>query len=413
MKKIICIFLVFLIFTSTLFSYYSKYIETEKYSEEYEFLKNPGNFSIEKSVLLSYGITSSRDISYYTTMINQIADNIENKFNRKNKIKFAKSIFRYMHDNILKEYESMSYRIDTLLESGKYNCVSSTIFYNILLIKKGYNPQMVLTRDHTFTILNIDNQNIFIENTTEAGFNYINNPNLKNKDELIKNLKSNKYIVLNKKEMILSIYANRVYYIEDIKSSFQVSLKAIALEPESLSKYSNIKAGFFNYLNYLATEKNNYQKSYLIIKEALDNLNSYNFLLKRFKTEVHNYIISLVNKNSYEKALNILNESSNIIKEKSIFNDLSFYIHTNYGSYLYNQKDYKTAINKFNIAYKIKPENDTINKNLEAGYIMWAQNKLKNKNYRDAKKIINEGLNKFPNSPGLKQMKNYINKLKY
>ncbi|TYB31552.1 MAG: hypothetical protein FXF47_02870 [Candidatus Mcinerneyibacterium aminivorans] len=413
MKRILNLALILFIIISTNFGYISRYLELDKNSLEYNFIRNPSSFEIAKSVLVSYGITTSKEISLYSSIINQTASDIENKFNKKSKIEFAKFIFQYMHDNILKKYSEHAYRLDTLLDSGDYNCISSTIFYNILLIKKGYNPQMVLTRDHTFTILNIDGNDIFIENTSEAGFNYINNPHLINREELVSRLQKDKHIVLNQKEMILSIYANRIYYINGPEKAFQISLKALALDPESIAKYNNIQAGFFNYLQYLTKNEKNYEKSYSITQEAVESLKSYPFLLNRYKIDVNNYLILLVENQDFEKALTILQNSSEYISDIDFINEMNFYININYGNFYFSNQNYEKAYSKFMISYEINSRNSTINKNLNSTFIMWAQQNFKNDNYTKAEEIINKGLEIFPESPPLNKMRNYLNKIDY
>jgi tetratricopeptide (TPR) repeat protein len=272
---------------------------------------------------------------------------------------------------------------------------------------------MVLTRDHTFTILNIDGNDIFIENTSEAGFNYINNPHLINREELVSRLQKDKHIVLNQKEMILSIYANRIYYINGPEKAFQISLKALALDPESIAKYNNIQAGFFNYLQYLTKNEKNYEKSYSITQEAVESLKSYPFLLNRYKIDVNNYLILLVENQDFEKALTILQNSSEYISDIDFINEMNFYININYGNFYFSNQNYEKAYSKFMISYEINSRNSTINKNLNSTFIMWAQQNFKNDNYTKAEEIINKGLEIFPESPPLNKMRNYLNKIDY
>jgi len=79
-------------------------------------------------------------------------------------------ILEYMHKNILKSYSLYQSGVDTLLASGRYNCVSSAVLYMVLCKSAGLDVSGVITRDHAFALLNSGAESIDVETTNPYGF---------------------------------------------------------------------------------------------------------------------------------------------------------------------------------------------------------------------------------------------------
>lgn len=62
-------------------------------------------------------------------------------------------ILVYMHKNFLKSYVERQTRLDELLRTGRYNCVSSAVLYMILAISTGLDTGGVMTKDHAFATI--------------------------------------------------------------------------------------------------------------------------------------------------------------------------------------------------------------------------------------------------------------------
>ncbi|MDR0585699.1 MAG: S49 family peptidase [Treponema sp.] len=76
----------------------------------------------------------------------------------------------YMHKNFLKSYSERQTRLDELLRSGRYNCVSSAVFYMILSLSLGLDADGVMTKDHAFATINTGRELIDVETTNMYGF---------------------------------------------------------------------------------------------------------------------------------------------------------------------------------------------------------------------------------------------------
>jgi tetratricopeptide (TPR) repeat protein len=82
----------------------------------------------------------------------------------------AEYILKFMHKNILKSYSLYQTRIDTMLSTGRYNCVSSAVLYMILCQSLGIHTKGVMTKDHAFITIPIDGTNVDVETTNAYGF---------------------------------------------------------------------------------------------------------------------------------------------------------------------------------------------------------------------------------------------------
>jgi tetratricopeptide (TPR) repeat protein len=79
-------------------------------------------------------------------------------------------ILEYMHKNILKSYSLYQSGLDTLLATGRYNCVSSAVLYMVLCKSSGLDVSGVITRDHAFALLHSGGESIDVETTNPNGF---------------------------------------------------------------------------------------------------------------------------------------------------------------------------------------------------------------------------------------------------
>ena len=82
----------------------------------------------------------------------------------------AEFILGYMHKNLLRSYALTQSGIDTLLTSGRYNCVSSAVLYMLLCKSSGLEVSGVMTKDHALVTIHLDGEDIDVETTNLYGF---------------------------------------------------------------------------------------------------------------------------------------------------------------------------------------------------------------------------------------------------
>lgn len=76
----------------------------------------------------------------------------------------------FMHKQFLTSYSETQARMDTLLRTGVFNCVSSAVLYMILGRAVGLHVEAVYTPDHAFCTVRAKGRRIDVETTNRYGF---------------------------------------------------------------------------------------------------------------------------------------------------------------------------------------------------------------------------------------------------
>jgi len=82
----------------------------------------------------------------------------------------AEYVLTFMYKNLLKTYSLYQTRVDTMLLTGRYNCVSSAVLYMILCESIGIHTNGVMTKDHAFITIPVGDTPIDVETTNAYGF---------------------------------------------------------------------------------------------------------------------------------------------------------------------------------------------------------------------------------------------------
>lgn len=82
--------------------------------------------------------------------------------------KFVKQMFYRAHKYLLDDYQQYA-SLDNLMEEGRYDCVSGSLLYAMILDRYGFDYQIVETSFHVFLTLTIDNEQILLEATDPFG----------------------------------------------------------------------------------------------------------------------------------------------------------------------------------------------------------------------------------------------------
>ena len=77
----------------------------------------------------------------------------------------------FLHRNLLTTYAVLQTRVDTALDTGVFNCVSSAVLYLIIARSVGLSVSGVRTTDHAFCAVLVNGQQVDVETTNPDGFN--------------------------------------------------------------------------------------------------------------------------------------------------------------------------------------------------------------------------------------------------
>ena len=83
----------------------------------------------------------------------------------------AEKTLTFLHRNLLVSYSERQTRIDTALETGVFNCVSSAVLYLVLARSVGLSVAGVRTADHAFCSVLVDGAPVDVETTNPYGYN--------------------------------------------------------------------------------------------------------------------------------------------------------------------------------------------------------------------------------------------------
>lgn len=116
-------------------------------------------------------VTVNKQKTTYMAALTALADELAAEIIEESETEKAQHVLRFMYEKTLKRYSLNQTRIDTLLTSGTYNCVSSAVYYLILGARIGLDVRGVITRDHAFIAVATDGTMTDIETTNKFGFN--------------------------------------------------------------------------------------------------------------------------------------------------------------------------------------------------------------------------------------------------
>ncbi|MDR2053864.1 MAG: hypothetical protein LBP80_10670 [Treponema sp.] len=79
-------------------------------------------------------------------------------------------VLGFMHKKFLKGYLENQTRLDEIIDTGRYNCVSSAVLYAILAAAADLDVRGVMTKDHAFATVDTGTEIIDVETTNPYGF---------------------------------------------------------------------------------------------------------------------------------------------------------------------------------------------------------------------------------------------------
>ena len=82
----------------------------------------------------------------------------------------AEGILSFLHERVFLRYDERQTRIDVLLETGGYNCVSSGVLYALLAKALGFEVWGARTDDHAFCRVRAGGRSFDVETTSAFGF---------------------------------------------------------------------------------------------------------------------------------------------------------------------------------------------------------------------------------------------------
>ncbi|MCB0487863.1 MAG: hypothetical protein KDC99_05275 [Cyclobacteriaceae bacterium] len=142
---------------------------------------------------------------------------------RKSDRQFLRSVFNLTHRQVLKQYDQYA-TFGELFESGRYDCLTATALYSVVLSKLGYAHSVIETNYHIFLLINSDEGQILMESTDPIGGFEYNQERITNRIEQYKkdaavvlaNQAASGYLLFN--EVSMDELKGLLYYNQCVKA---------------------------------------------------------------------------------------------------------------------------------------------------------------------------------------------------
>jgi hypothetical protein len=225
----------------------------------------------------------------------------------------GEKVLTFLHKNLFTGYSTLQTRVDTALQTGIYNCVSSAILYMIVARSVGLSVAGVRTTDHAFCTVMINGQPVDVETTNALGFN----PGAKREfTDSFGKVTGYSYVPpgdyrdrqnIGEKELLSLILYNRVSESWDVrayKDALQPAVSAFTLLGSDESR-KLLTGAFTNYISWLGIRQQFAQAVQFTdsVKAAFGRMVD----IEQPRRDIyHNWIVSLVSANAYQDAEAIL-----------------------------------------------------------------------------------------------------------
>ena len=137
-------------------------------------------WSFAEAALLSSGVLESEKRKTYLAQIDRISEQAKDAVkNGKTPYEKGELLLKWLHANTMDGgYEKYQTDLSVILDSGKFNCVSSATLYNIIGRRLGLDLRAIEVPDHAFSIQYEGTKHADVETTNAAGFNPARDPRI-------------------------------------------------------------------------------------------------------------------------------------------------------------------------------------------------------------------------------------------
>jgi tetratricopeptide (TPR) repeat protein len=129
--------------------------------------------SFGESCLIASGVTDAAKRKVYLTKLDTIETDARKAITgAKTPTEKAEKLLKFLHDGPMKAgYESKQTDLHTILDTGRFNCVSSAVLFNVIGRRLDLDLVAVEVPQHVFSLLRDGDQKIDVETTSPRGVN--------------------------------------------------------------------------------------------------------------------------------------------------------------------------------------------------------------------------------------------------
>lgn len=398
----------------------------------------PQKHSFAEAALLASGVTDSAKRQTYLKRIDELEAGTRKAIADAKTIKEkGEKLLKFIHTGpMAKGYAIEQTDLSVILDTNKFNCVSSAILYNILAQRLGMQARGVRVPNHVFSVLLDAGSMIVVETTSNRGFNAHR--------RLPKD-------TISEMALVASIYYNHgVAFIEQKKfhEAVVANFCALALDPEDADAVRNVRAALINWGLDLeqagkfedaislcelglkldpknGTLKNNRKVFWIHYAEAAmkagKEAEAIQILKRAAKQDpkgnfeffqAHLYLKpgeELIKAGKWDEALKIVTKGLERVdaKAKEILQDWRVGLFMRWAQTEERAKRFDKALSILKRGLELEPEDGRLKNNAVATYDSWARTHMDAGNWADAVEVYEQGLRHLPGNGHLTNNLNY------
>lgn len=293
---------------------------------EKELLSN--NASLLSQALIASGVAPTY-IRKYMNSYQKLLSNFKALSNGLDNYKKADRLLEYLHNTVLKRYHEKADGIDIVFTRGIFNCVTSSILYNIVLKDLGIQSRGVLLPEHVTSQVAVNGKWLDTETTVAQGFDAGNNKKAAKSFEKItgyvyvpSSRRGNNVTYINLRDYIALIYSNRGVFAME-RSNYNAALnhlyKASLVAPHLKDVLKNFMGAYNNYALYFMNQKN-FKKAEEVIKEAITFFPDSKTLQDNQRKFYRNWAYDLSKQGQHENAIALIKQNARFFGDQDLEN---------------------------------------------------------------------------------------------
>jgi hypothetical protein len=227
----------------------------------------------------------------------------------------GKVLLAYLHETRLKRYDTSQYAMDILWKKGKFNCLSSTVFYLLCARSLGLTVEPVSTPRHVFCRLKDGERWIDVETTTKYGFDPGTRNEFFDKSGRFSGATSippgnykDREIISDRELLSMLLQA---HLPEKDPQMMRLAIDWYMLYPTKDSN-RNLEYAFSYYVDWL-NEKDYYDHALTFVRHYKRRYESDPALRKSVQTLLHRQILSFIENERLTSAEQLLDEGNTLL----------------------------------------------------------------------------------------------------
>jgi tetratricopeptide (TPR) repeat protein len=305
----------------------------------------------------------------------------------------GKALLQYLHKGPMsKGYSLLQTDLSVILTDGAFNCVSSSVLYNVIARRVGLDvcafeiPSGSTGSGHVFSVLKDGDRMIPVETTNARGFDIHDNFKKKNKRQL------------SDLSLVAVIYYNHGVTLAQSKryhEALLADLCALSLDKGNPQAANNAMAELITWERDLS-DAGKYADALEVLRVGLTLAPRDARLVQNRKAVVHDIVMKEVKAGKFAEAWKKVDEHKEALGDKSLAHQMVLMIVDTQAQGHAQKKEWDAAVKIYAAALKKLPGDGHLTNNLVATYDDWARSYMDASNWADAIRVYEQGLTTLP-----------------